>query len=194
MALNILPHRTDDSALTTNLVAVERHLNDDHYVRGFAPGEFVLDGINAVFVVIPPAILQRPAVEMPDAVTSYALVTLRKPSEWRTGQMRVIYWYTSDVGSTNNFLVQLAVTAVRADELAGGTTLVSSAVAVAGPAVASTVVRSAYTYTTTACGADDELFSIRVLRLGADASDNNINKFQLLYVTLEHIPAQQVSQ
>lgn len=195
MALNLQPElAAGDKDLQGNLRAIERHINDDHYVRGFMPGEFVLDGVNAAFIVIPPAILQRPAIEMPDAVTSYGLVTFRKPSEWRSGQLRVRYWYTSDVGSTNNFMIQVAVTAVRDGELAGGTTLISSNAAVAGPAVASTIIRSAYTYTTTALSADDELFSIRMLRLGGDASDNNVNDFQLVYVECEHIPAQQVSQ
>lgn len=194
MALNFDPNRTDASNLLSNQQALERHINDDHYVRGFMPGEFVLDGTNAAFIVIPPAILQRPAIEMPDAVTSFGLVTWRKPSEWRSGQLRVRYWYTSDVGSTANFVVQIAVTAVRDGELAGGTTLVSSNSAVAGPAVASTIIRSAYTYTTTALGGDDELFSVRVLRLGGDAGDTNVNDFQLVYLEVEHIPAQQVSQ
>jgi hypothetical protein len=192
--LNFDPNRIDPHTLQVNQAATERHVNDDHYVRGLTPGEFVLDGTNAAFAIIPPAILQWPAIEMPDAVTSYAIASFRKPSEWRSGKMRTRYWYTSDAGSTNNFVIQTAVTAVRGTELISGTSLLSDNAIVAGPAVASTLVKSSYTYTTTSLGGDDELFSVRVLRLGGNASDNNVNKFQLVYVELEHVPAQQVSQ
>src|SRR5262245_27454171 len=112
--LNYAPDLVDERSLQTNQHAVERHVTDDHYVRGFMPGEFVLDGTNAAFIVIQPAILQRPAIEHGDGKTSYGLVTFRRPSEWRTGHMRTRYWYTSDGGSTNNFAIQTSVTGVRA--------------------------------------------------------------------------------
>lgn len=195
MPLNFQPNAIGDRALQVNQHAIERHLTDDHYIRGFTPGAFVLSGAAVpTFVSIPVAIAQWPAIEMPDADISRAVVSWRKPSEWRGGMLRVRYWYTSPVASTNTFMVRVSVLAVRDSEVLGGTSLVSTDTAVAGPAVLNTVIRSTYVYTTTSLGSDDELFSLRVLRLGADASDTNVNVFQLLYVEVEHIPAQQVAQ
>lgn len=192
MPVNFQPNLTDDRWLQTNQQAVERHLIDDHYVRGFTPGEFVLADATATFVVVTAATPRWPAIAMADAAVSRAAVSFRKPSEWRGGRLRVRYWYTASVGSTNNFAIQVFVEAIRDAEVLTGTTLVNSQTAVAGPAVANTVIRSAYTYTTTSLGSDDELFELRIARIGTDGTDNNVNDFQLLYAEVEHIPAAQV--
>lgn len=189
--LNFNPEHTDPRLLQNNLRAVERHVNDDHYVRGFTPGEFAL--ITATHALEPIA-NDWPEIVMLDAVTSHAAVSWRKPSEWRSGLMRVRFWYTSDVGSTNPFRIIVSSRAIRDAEVLAGTSLVFSTANYAGPAVAWTLVRSPYVYTTTALGSDDELLSVRIVRLGADAADTNVNEFHLLYVEVEHIPARQVSQ
>lgn len=194
MALNFQPERTDGTSLRNNLAAVERHINDDHYVRGFTPGEFVIGGAGPpTFVQIPGGSLRWPAISMPAGADSFANSSWRKPSEWRIGHLRIRYWYTSPAGSTNNFMVQVVVDAIRNGEVLSGTALYAAQAAVAGPAVADTVIRSADIYTTTALGSDDELFSVRVTRVGTHASDTNVNAFHLLYVEVEHIPAVQVS-
>lgn len=193
--LNFSPDRTDERTLQVNQRAIERHLNDDHYVRRFTPGQFVLAGAGAPTLVLATAAAPHwPVIAMVDAATSIASVSFDKPSEWRAGHMAVRYWYTSPVGSTNAFRIQVAMQAVRGGEALIGTTLVGAAASVAGPAVAHTVIRAADVYTTTALGGDDELFSLRLIRLGADGADTNTNDFYLLYARVEHIPAQQVSQ
>lgn len=195
MPLNLIPERVSPRGLQINQRAIEHHLIDDHYVRGFTPGEFVLDnGALATFLLESAAAPRWSTINMPDAVNSFGCVTWRKPTEWRTGQIRLRYWYTSDVGSTNNFFIQTGMYSLRDGELLAANTLMNINTAVPGPAVALTAIRSAYVYTTTALGSDDELFSLRIQRLGGDASDTNVNDFSLLYVEIEHIPAQQVSQ
>lgn len=193
--LNFQPELTDIRALQTNQLSVERHLNDEHYVRGFMPGEFVLEGAGPpAHVVIPAALLRWPAIEMPDGVDSNAAVSWRKPSEWRSGALRVRFWYTSDVGSTNNFYVRTGISAAATGEVIPSSLLMSDDSAVAGPAVAYTVMERAFIYTSSSLGGDDDLFALRIRRLGTDANDNNVNDMLLLYAEVEHIPAQQVSQ
>lgn len=193
MALNLQAERVDAASLGVNLRAIERHVNDCHYVRSFMPGEFVLAG-TAAHVLFDAVGLRWPAIEMPDATDSFAAASWRKPSEWRSGHLRVRFWYSSDVGSTSNFSVQVVVDAIRDGEAVPGTNLGTSQIAYAGPAVAFTVKRSAYVYTTTALGSDDELFALRITRVGGAGPDNNTNDMHLLYAEVEHLPAQQVSQ
>lgn len=191
MALNLQPELTDSRSVQINQHAIERHINDDHYVRRFTPGDFIL--LTATSGLDPVA-NDWPWIVMADGVNSHAAVSFRKPSEWRSGKLKVRYWYTSDVGSVSNFRIAVFARAIRDGEVMAGTLLVNAPASVAGPAVAYTVVRSADVYTTTSLGGDDELFSLRIVRLGADAADTNVNDFMLLYVEVEHIPATQVTQ
>lgn len=194
-ALNYQPELATGRGLEINLAAIERHLDDDHYVRRFTPGEFVLGGAGApTHVLVTTASPRWSAIEMPDAATSLAVVSFAKPSEWRAGHLRVTYWYTSPVGSTNAFRIQVLMRAIRDAEVLTGTLLVDLSTNVAGPAVANTVVRAAAVLTTVAIGNDDELFTLRIGRIGADAGDTNVNVFQLLYAKVEHLPAQQVAE
>lgn len=184
----------DDSPLRRNQRSIAAHIDDDHYVRRFTPGDFTLSGAAApTHVIIPAATPRWPAIEMPDGNTSHSTVSWEKPSQWRAGKLRVRIWYTSDVGSTSNFLIQTAISSIRASEVLLGTTLVMSNNALAGPSVANTPLK-ADVYSTTSFTADVELFSLRVQRVGGDASDTNVNDFYLLYVRVEHIPAQRESQ
>lgn len=185
--LNFQPELTDPRWLATNQYAIERHINDDHYVRGFTPGEFVLVTATHATAILWPRIV------MTAAATSYGAVSWRKPSEWRAGHLAVSYWFTSDVGGTNNFRIVLDCRAIRETELLDGTSLLSSASLQAGPASAFAVKKSVAVYTSTALGSDDQLFSLRIQRDGTHADDNNANPFWLLYVEVEHIPSVQVS-
>lgn len=180
----------DDSALKRNQRAIERHVDYDHYVRCFTPGDFVLTG--ATHITDTSAFWS--AVQFADAAVSYGIVTFCKPSEWRSGKLATTIWYTSNAGSTNNFRLGLAVRAIRDGEVLGGTALLTSAANVPGPGVANTVIRYGPTYTTTSFGNDDELFSFRVLRDGTHANDTNVNNLLLLYAKVEHIQAVRESQ
>lgn len=196
MALNLNPElaRPDSNnpnILKQQLKAIANHLDDDHYVRGFTPGDFVL--VTATHIIDGSVALWS-AIRFADAATSYGAVQFRKPSEWRSGKLSLTMWYTSNVGSTNTFRFGLAVQAIRTGEVLGGTGLLASAANIAGPAVAYTVGRYGPTYTTTSFGNDDELFSVRVLRDGNNANDNNVNDLLLLYMTIRHIPAVRESQ
>ena len=192
--LNFAPDLVDSRSLQNNQHAIERHVDFDHYVRSFTPGMFLSADAGATFVTVIAATMRWPAIEYADAATSRAHVSWRKPSEWRTGHLRIRFWYTSPVGDANRFRVQLLVSTIRDTEVLTGTLLADVSASYSGPAVANTVIRSPYVYTTTTLGSDDELFSLRVARVGGDAADTNVNVLQVLFAEVEHIPALQVSQ
>jgi hypothetical protein len=192
--LNFQPELTADRALQVNQNSIERHINDDHYVRGFTPGDFVLTSAVGAAFVLDNVGARWPLIEMPDAGISRARVSWRKPSEWRSGKLSVTMWYTSTVGSTNNFHLIYAIDAIRAAEVIFGTELLLLEFNAPGPAVANTVMKVAATYSTVSLGSDDELFAFGIARDGANADDTNVNSIRIIYATIEHIPERQVSQ
>jgi hypothetical protein len=194
--LNFNPELTDLRALQTNQRALELHINDDHYVRDFSPGDFVLGGsAGCVHAQIPAATPRWAAVTMPkDAVAnSIAVVNFRKPSQWRSGRLCVRFWYTSPTAGATNFWIQVNLDAARTGEVLPATNLMALTAAYSGPAVANTKLASGAVYSTVSFGADDEDFGLRVIRLSTSASDTNPNAMNLLRVEVEHIPAQAVS-
>lgn len=179
-------------ALQSNQLAIERHVTDDHYVRDFEPGAFVLGGsVGCVHVQITAAAPRWAAVAMTkDLVTnSLAVVNFRRPSQWISGKLRIQFWFTSPVGSTANFFIQINVDAARTGEVIPATNLLALSAAYAGPAVADTKMFSGSVYTTTSFGNDDEHFSLRIARLSTNASDTNLNTFHLMDAEVFHIPA-----
>lgn len=195
MALNLNPERSSlDHDTRGNFRAVSRHLDFDHYVRWFNPGSFTLTGAAATSATnFPSPSFLWSAVVMPNGDDSNAASSWVKPSEWRSGQLKVYFWYTSPTGSTNNFYVRTGLGAIRDTEVVPGA-LFSNDFAIAGPAVANTIIRSAALYTSVPFGSDDELFTLRIRRLGAHASDTNTNDMYLVMALVEHIPAAAVSQ
>lgn len=191
--LNLNPERFEGDRLKGNLRAIESHLTDDHYLRELAPASFILDA-NALRVQIPAATPQWPAIELPDGVLSIIVATWRKPSEWRSGKLRLQFRYTSDVGSTAVFNIRYRIRAIRNGEVLPGTILTAdpAVLPLAGPAVANTETVSSYQYSTVSLGADDERFSLQLFRDGG--ADANNNDFHLLSVEVLHIPAQRESQ
>lgn len=187
MALNLTPNLIEGRHLQTNLLAIERHLTDDHYLRELTPADFILDA-NALAVQITAAAPQWPALRLPDAVISAVVATWRKPSEWRTGALRLQIRYTSSVAGTAAFTIAYRVRAIRGGEVLPGTLLTADPVtlSLAGPAVADTEMVDAYRYTTISFGSDDERFALQIIRSGGDA---NNNPFDLLSVEVVHIPA-----
>lgn len=192
--LNLNPERFEGDRLRGNLRAIESHLTDDHYVRRFTPGDFTLDAAGVTQVNIPAATPRWPALEFADGVLARASASFEKPSEWRSGKFRARFWYTSPVGSTNNFQFGIRLAAVRGTEVLPGTDLLVLSTTYAGPAVANTVIKTAWIYSTSSLGADDELFTFQFFRDGANAADTNTNVLHVLYGKVEHIPAQRESQ
>lgn len=187
--LNFNPESGVES-LRSNQRSVAAHIDDDYYVRRFTPGMFLPDnGAVATFLTESAAQPRWPTINMPDAVSGQATVTWERPSHWLSGKLRTRYWYTSDTGSTNNFVIRIVIYTVRNGQLLNASTLGDTSTAVPGPAVALTAIRSDYIYTTTSFDPSAELFSLRIQRTGGDASDTNVNDFSLLYVRVQHIPA-----
>jgi hypothetical protein len=188
MALNFNPDRDGrEVKLATDLRAIERHLDDDHYVRWAGPGDF------EVFNTATKASNNAwPVVQFPDAASTSAQWTFPKPSEWRGGPLLLRMWHTSTVGDTKTFSLAVSVRALRSGEVLPATVLLNTTIAPAGPAVANTVLVTADLYTTTSLGGDDQLFSVRITRDGA--GDSNNNPWQLLLLRVEHIPAVREAQ
>lgn len=190
--LNFTPeHSTlDPRVIRSNWEAIERHVNDDHYVREFTPGKFVLAGAAVAFAVNN----GWPVVEFTNASvldTDIATVSFRKPSEWRTGKLRLGFWYTSDAAGASNFSIGTRIYGVRRGEALPGTLLYSAANAVPGPAAGGDLLYSGDFYTSTSFGSDDELFRVLFTRDGTDANGND---FHLVHVVVEHIQATRQSQ
>jgi hypothetical protein len=183
----MFPDVTTDAGLRTNLRAVERHLNEDHYVRGFSPGMFVTT--ESATQVIPASSARWSAVSFADGSTGRASVSFHKPSEWRTGHLAITFWYTSETSSTNNFRMNLVVEAIRNGEAwnAGITQLLAVTLDLPGPAAAPKLIVNGPTYTTTAFTPDDELFTLRFRRDGADVLDTNVTPLLLVYAKVEHL-------
>lgn len=158
--LNFNPESGVES-LKSNQRAIERHINDDHYVRSFFPGDFILGPTGTpAFAVIPLATPRWPVVVLPKHATENPICAAgwRKPSQWRSGRLRVRYFYTSPVGSTNNFRVLVTINAARTDEVLPSTGLLGNSATVAGPAVANTRMASPDIYSTVSLGSDDQAF------------------------------------
>ncbi len=191
--LREIARNLDDTQLQANQRSIAAHLDDSYYVRDLHPGIFIVDGTNATFTQIPAAAPQWPAIKMPKPAVSIAVASWRKPKLWVSGRLRLQFRYTSDVGSTNNFVFNYRVLAVRRGEVLPGTLLTASPtqVLLAGPAVANTEMVDAYRYTTVSMGGDDERLSLQVFRFGTSADDTNANTFFLTAVEVLHIPAVQ---
>lgn len=193
MALNFNPEAVDGTSIARNQRAVERHLDDDHYVRRFYPG----GGLHPISTatIVPDGSSRWPLASFPDAAATEAYAAWEKPSEWRTGKLEINVWYTAALGSTNNFRIAVTVNAARVGEALPATTLYAAFATIPGPAVAYTLLQYGPVYTTTAFGSDDETFSLKVRREGGDAvNDTNTNAFLVQRVRVRHIPAEAVSQ
>lgn len=181
----------DDAPLRRNLRAIERHFDDSYYTRHFPAQDLIpLASTGASISLIPTATPRFPAVILTKnlGANPTCALTFRRPSEWLRGRIRARYWYTSPVGSTNNFLIQVGITAVKTGEVLPGTSLLGGNVAVPGPAVANTRTVSGTLYSTVSFDSDDEVFSVRVVRMSPNASDTNANEFHLLGIELVHVP------
>lgn len=105
-------------------------------------------------------------------------------SLWRNHNCDATFWYTSDVGSTNNFRIQLLLSTMQ-EGLPVNTFPLNSTASYPGPAVANTVMKvtvtgqlAPFTIQT------DKLLSFLFRRIGADAADTNVNACILLAVML----------
>lgn len=188
MPLNLAPDGPD---LRRNLRAIERHLVNDHYARGLSAAAFMLGGNGAADLLVPVATPHWPAKVLPKNALANPLISTSfdKPSEWRTGLLSVEFWYTCPVASAaTNFFVQVAIQGLRFGEVIPGTSLLAASAAYPGPAVINTTLKPAVVYSTAAIGSDDEVFSLRFVRLSTNASDTNANDFHLLYAIVRHLP------
>lgn len=178
----------DWTPLQRNQRAIERHVNDDHYVRSFGPGQATLESTATLAVVGS----RWGVVVLPNAATTSALWTFTRPAEWVSGKIMVRFWYSSDGGSTNNFVAGLQVGVAAAGDAMHISTLIlntGTALTVAGPAAANTSIRAADVYTTANVTRAHELINVRVYRVGADAADTNANNLHIYAVRLQHVPA-----
>lgn len=178
--------RLDTADLIRNQRSLERHITDDHYTRSFSGNQLALEGTATRAVVG----ARWPVIVLPDAVTSSAIASFLRPSEWVLGKLKIHILYSSPVASAlTNFYIALQISAVTAGEVTTATTLlVNSLSRLSGPAVINTLIRTADVWTTGNVDRGDELLEVRCARLGGDALDTNVNDdFHLYAIRVEHV-------
>ena len=186
--LNFNPNANADSgaALRRNLRAVERHINNDHYVRSFGPGDMVYEATAATGVVGRWGVGVLPAL----ADTS-ALITFERPSEWASGKLKITLRSSAPVAAATNYRIFLQGTVAKPGSVMTATTLILNDVATApGPAVANTRV-DRIAYSTSNVTQEFDIVSIKVIRTGTNIADTNPNAFHIYSVRVEFIPAMQ---
>lgn len=184
MALNLNPSLTDEQSMRRSLRSVERHLNDDHYVRSLSPGATVLEGVATHGVVG-----RWGVVVLPAAADTAAIWAILRPSEWVTGKLKVTLFFSSSGASTNNFRVLTQATPAKSGSVTTATTLIANDVGlIAGPAVANTRMERTV-YATSNMTQEFDMLSVRILRTGTNVADTNANPFNIYLVRLEFIPA-----
>lgn len=164
----------DDTPLRRNQRSIERHINEDHYRRIFAPGTAILEGTATVAVLGTPrfAVISFPN----DGTTSAAHWTFTRPSEWVQGKVAITVWFSSPVGSTNVFRIFVQIITVSTGEVTTAATLnLSVNLDQAGPAVADTLIEAVTIYTPTSIGRSDDLIGVRIGRVSGNAADTNVN-------------------
>lgn len=166
----------DDSVLRANQRATARHIDDLYYSPPILPGTALYEGTAA------PAILATPRFgvsSLPkDATTSALHWTLPRPTEWVLGKISVSFYYSSPVGSTNNFRIFVQVITVSLGEIAtAGTLNLSVNLDLPGPAVANTILTTTTTFTSTSVNRSDDIIGVRVGRASGNAADTNANAF-----------------
>jgi hypothetical protein len=187
MALNLNPVLVDEQSMRRNLRAIERHVNNDHYVRSISPGAMVLEATAAHAVVGS----RWGVLSLPDAASTSGLFTFERPSEWVTGKVKMTIRYSSPVGSTANFRVVAQVGVAKEGSAMATTTLVMNDMSlVPGPAVADTRI-SYSVYSTANVTQEFDCVEVRVQRTGAHADDGNVNALHVYAIRLEFIPAMQ---
>lgn len=186
--LNFNPNADSESktALRRNLRAVERHVNDDHYVRSLSPGATVLEGVATHGVVG-----RWGVVVLPAAADTAAIWAILRPSEWVTGKLKITLFFSSSGAGTNNFRVLIQATPAKSGSVTTATTLIANDVGlIAGPAVANTGMERTV-YATSSMTQEFDMLSVRILRTGTNVADTNANPFNIYLVRLEFIPAMQ---
>lgn len=190
MAMNFFPETSAPSVLTGNRRAVEGHLDDDYYLRSFTPGMFVpfATAAHGTAGVTAGTVNQWPSIDFPDAAVSYATVAMRRPKFWVSGRLELILFYTSPTAGAANFsaVVQVGAVPKSGNLNTGYVTLLSSIVALAGPAAANDEQESAAIYTAASFDSSVRRFAFIIGRDGADA---NNNVFQVTELLVRHIPA-----
>lgn len=176
----------DLESIRRNMRSVERHLNDDHYVRSFGPGSMVLEA-TAVHGLVG----RWGVVTLPVGADTAGLVTFRRPSQWVSGKLKITLSFSSSGASTNNFRILTQATPSKSGSVMTATSLIANDVGlIAGPAVANTRMDRAIYSTGNMTQEFDEL-SVRILRTGTNAADTNANPFNIYLLTVEMIPAMQ---
>lgn len=185
VALNLNPSLTGEQAMRRNLRAIERHVDNDHYVRSISPGAMVLEATAAHAVVGS----RWGVLSLPDAASTSGLFTFERPSEWVTGKVKMTVRYSSPVGSTANFRIVAQVGVAKdGTAMATSTLVMNDASLRPGPAVADT--RLSYSvYSTSSVTQEFDSIEVRVQRTGAHADDANVNALHVYAVRLEFIPA-----
>lgn len=130
------------------------------------------------------------ALDLPkNGLISAAFAERSKAGLWSAGNLRVSFIYTSDVGSTNAFVVGGTISPVAqgGNLNVAGQTLAS--VAIPGPAVAYTEMKWMFA-DLVPLNAQHRMIGVKPTRMSANASDTNANHLYVLELIVEFVSAE----
>jgi len=173
---------------------VDQTLSDQYYVKWFGTGNIHDDASTANHVTVTTFVdatsQKYPVIQMPDGVGTRVLIHRVKPQYWISGNIKFRLHWINDTASTNTFVLSHIVQKVTAGAVA-------SAIAAANTqSVAGINVADAYMITDlgTWWRVTNEIdaLTLRLTRLGADASDTNTDSFNLVGIEMIYKPVERM--
>lgn len=186
MIKGLHPIPVQSAEIHENWRTVSEALGELYFERTYGPGIGALFNGAALVSFGAPLGISFPNAGVPLLVGPME----KRPERWQRAGFEATLWYTSPVGSTNNFAINVDV--IPHDEGDVLTAIVASATisyVIPGPAVANTELKTtAVTLSTTAIAGNKDCLCFRVYRDAANASDTNANAFYLEQVLIRVLP------
>lgn len=182
----IIPNATPWSteATETNWRTALSIFDEEYFSVYLTAGVGTLDG-----AVVPVPGERAAVIEFPDAATTAWRINLRLKQRWRRGGLRMTLYYSSPVGSTNNFRVILGARTFAAGSVVSALADIALATFNApGPAVASTVLATTQIFPAPIIPVNMDQLTVRVARVGADAADTNVNTLRVYGLLVQVLP------
>jgi hypothetical protein len=159
-------------------------LDEEYFKEWIDPGRGTLDG-----PTVPVPGERASVIELPDAASSNWRTNLRRKDRWFGCGIRLTLYYSSTVGSTNDFRLLFGVRAFDVgSDVSGLADIATTTFSTPGPAVAATVLSVSKLYAPPIIPGNRALLTVRVVRLGADAADTNVNPLRVYGLLFEALP------
>lgn len=181
---------TDEKDIRLNQGVVEDYADELSYHRHLTPGMFVPFATAAHGTAGQSSGLGKwPTIDYPDAVSSYAVCSIRRPDGWKNGNLKITVLYTSQTASASNFTILASVNAIPAGGNMSNTGIRSLGVATLtapGPSAADGEQNVSFFTSTNPLLGDLARIGVRVGRDGA--GDANGSVLQVVDVYVDFMP------